>query len=262
LTLILDQYHRFGVALLDSRTAELYEIYIGEIMRLPDAFEPSGPLPAPSAGIEHPGSADRGTSRRGEAETQKHFRRVADILFHQFHRRHYEFLVLGGKQQLLAQFENYLHPKLKEHVAGNFPAEPFRTKPPAILEAVAVIEKRLEEDNDRKLVQQLVDAAKARSLATLGLPEVLSALKQGAVHQLVVETGWRKAGVICRQCNYLGLFGDACPTCGSVLDRSSDIVDDAIEAAIRTGSIVEHVDPDSGLADQGHIGAILRFKIS
>lgn len=193
---------------------------------------------------------------------QKNFRHIADILFHQFHRRHYEYLVLGGKQQLLAQFENYLHPRLKEHVAGYFPAEPFKIRPAAILDAVAAIEKKMEADNDRRLVKQLVDAANAQGLAVLGLADVLRALPQGAVHQLVVETGWHRAGLICRQCDFLTLHGEACPSCGQPLDRSRDIVDDAIEAAIRTGSIIEHVDSASGIAENGHVGAILRFRIS
>jgi len=87
-------------------------------------------------------------------------------------------------------------------------------------------------------------------------------LPQGAVHQLVVETGWHRAGLICRQCDFLTLHGEACPSCGQPLDRSGDIVDDAIEAAIRTGSIIEHVDSISGIAENEHIGAILRFRIS
>jgi peptide chain release factor subunit 1 len=262
LTLILDQYHRFGVTILDSRGAELFEVYIGEIIRIENAFEPSGPASAFSTAVEHPGSADRGMSRRGEEETQKNFRRIADILFHQFHRRHYEYLVLGGKQQLLAQFENYLHPRLKERVAGYFPAEPFKTRPAAILDAVAAIEKKMETENDRQLVKQLVDMANAQGLAVLGLADVLRALQQGAVHQLVVETGWHKAGMICRPCDFLTLHGEACPSCGQPLNRASDIVDEAIEAAIRTGSIIEHVDSASGMDENGHVGAILRFRIS
>ncbi|HEX7342950.1 MAG TPA: peptide chain release factor 1, partial [bacterium] len=62
--------------------------------------------------------------------------------------------------------------------------------------------------------------------------------------------------------DFLTLHGEACPSCGQPLNRASDIVDEAIEAAIRTGSIIEHVDSASGMDENGHVGAILRFRIS
>jgi len=262
LTLILDQYHRFGVLLSDSRAAELFEVYIGEILKLEDAFEATLPQAPPSAAVEHPGSGDRGIARRGEEETQKHLRRVADVLFHQYHRRHYEYIILGGKQQLLMQLENFLHPTLKGLIVGRFPAEPFKTRPAKIMEEVAMIEREVEAESEQRLVKQLVDSAKARGLAVLGLSESLKALQMGAVHQLFVEDGWRKAGVLCRKCAFLGIYEESCPRCSSKTDRVSDVIDEAIESAIRTGSMIEHVNPAAGLAEHGHIGAILRFRIT
>jgi peptide chain release factor subunit 1 len=261
LTLILDEYHRFGVLLLDRRSAELYEVYIGEIVKLENAFvaPANGHL---SLAVEHPGSGDRGIStHRDEAEMQKHFRRVADALFHLSHRRHWEYLVLGGQQAVLVQFENFLHPKLRERLVGRFAAEPGKIRQTRILEELTNIERRVEDETERRLVWQLVDAANSKGLAVLGLNKVLKALRQGAVHMLYVEDGWRTSGVLCRECGYIDLKGELCPVCNRKTDPVGDVVDDAIEIALRTGSMIEHVNPTAGLADQGHIGAVLRFRV-
>ncbi|RJP76940.1 MAG: hypothetical protein C4524_09335 [Candidatus Zixiibacteriota bacterium] len=261
LTLIMDEYHRFGVLLLDRRTAELYEVYMGEILKLEEAFPASAP-PAPvSLAVEHPGSGDRGMSHRGEEETQRHFRHVADALFHRYHRRHYEYLVLGGQQSLLTQFESFLHPTLKERVVGRLAGEPGKTRPARILEETAEIERRVESENERRMVRQLADTAMGRGLAVMGLHPVLEALHRGAVHILLVEEGWHQSGVICRQCGWVGIEGESCPDCRAATEAVGDMADDVIEAALRTGSMIEHVHPTSGLGDHGHIGAFLRFKV-
>lgn len=262
LTLILDEYHRFGVLLLDRKTAEMYEVYIGDILKIEEAFKPSVTAPLQVMAVEHPGSGDRGIStHREEADLQKHFRRLADTSFHLFHRRHYEYLILGGQQSLLAQFENYLHPTLQEKLVGRFSAEPGKTRPAKILEEVAAIERKVETETEKRLILQLVNTAKSRGLAILGLDPVMAALKSGAVHMLFVEDGWHTPGFLCRNCGFLSLSNVTCISCGEDLVPASDIVDDLIESALRTGSIIEHVHPAAGLQDQGHIGAILRFKL-
>lgn len=265
LTLILDEYHRFAALLLDRKNAELYDIYIGDIVKVENAFlatGPEAPPPHPDA-VDHVGSFDRGMSKhKDEEEMFKHFRRTADVVFHQFHRRHFEYIVLGGQQTILSQFENFLHPSLQEKLVARFPAEPGRTKPKKILEEVGAIERRVEAETEKRLVRQLVDTAGSRGLAVLGLDSVLKALIVGAVHMLFVEDGWQVPGMVCRKCNYLGLKGDLCPSCNDRLTATGDIVDDAIEVALKTGSMIEHVNPSSGIGEYGHIGAILRYRVT
>jgi peptide subunit release factor 1 (eRF1) len=260
LTLILDEYHRFGVLLLDTNRAELYETYIGEIIKVDNAFA-SSDVGISLAPVERPGSADRGKSRREEEETHKHFRNVADTIFHLFHRRHYEYLVLGGQQQILTQFESFLHPTLIERLVGRFPAEPGKTRPAKILEEVSAIERRVEIENEKRLVGDLIETAHGGGMAVLGLEQVLSALQMGAVHMLFVQDGWHTPGVICRNCGHFSLDQESCPACGGKMTQVSDMVDEVIETAIKTGCLIEHVHPDAGLAKHGHIGAILRFRV-
>jgi peptide chain release factor subunit 1 len=261
LTLILDEYHRFGVLVLDKKRAELHEIYIGEIINLERPFAPTISGSFSLSPIEGPGSLDRGISRREEEGTQKHFRNMAERLFHLYHRRHWEYLVLGGQQQILTQFENFLHPTLKGKLVAHFAAEPGKTRQSKILEEVSAIERRVEIEKEKKLIKELVNSAKSRGLAVIGLEEVLTALQMGAVHQLLVQEDWHTPGVICRNCGLFGIEKDTCPGCGSVPTHVADMVDEVIETAIRTGSIIEHVHPESGLEKHGNIGAILRFRV-
>lgn len=263
LTLILDEYHRFGVVIMGGNRAEFYEVYIGEILKLENVFpaETSVGAVISLAPPERPGSGDRGMSKRVEEGLQKHFRQVADALFHLFHRRHYEYLVMGGQQQLLAQFEHFLHPTLNDHLAGTFSAEPGKIRSAKILEEVNAIERRIEIKNERRLVEQLINSAHSRGMGVLGLEEVLTALQMGAVHMLLIQDNWHTPGEICRNCGHFGVDLKVCPGCGAKTTKVTDMVDEVIETAIKTSSIIEHVHPEAGLAEHGHIGAILRFKI-
>ncbi|MCX6641205.1 MAG: hypothetical protein NTW14_12140 [bacterium] len=261
LTLILDEYHRFGVLLLGKTQAELYDVYIGEIIKVDQTFTATPVVSKSPAAVDGPGSGDRGQSRHSEEEMQKHFRHAADVLFHQFHRRHYEYLVLGGQQQVLAQFENFLHPTLKENIAGRFSAEPGKTRTAKILEEVSLIERKVETKTEKLLVKKLVNTALGRGLAVLGMDNVLTALQVGAVHMLLVEDGWHTEGSICRNCGFFGVKLETCPGCKKEMSQLTDMVDEVIESSIKTGSIIEHVHSQAGLAEHGHIGAILRFHI-
>ncbi len=52
----------------------------------------------------------------------------------------------------------------------------------------------------------------------------------------------------------------SCPICGATLISTPDIVDEAIAWAAERRAYVEHVFADSPLREEGHIGALLRFR--
>jgi peptide subunit release factor 1 (eRF1) len=119
----------------------------------------------------------------------------------------------------------------------------------------------VESKTEKKAIEQLVNSAHGRGMAVLGLEESLTALQMGAVHILYVQDGWHAPGVLCRNCGLFGIEKEICPGCGSKTTQVADMVDEVIETAIKTGSIIEHVHPDSGLEKHGRIGAVLRFKV-
>ena len=67
-------------------------------------------------------------------------------------------------------------------------------------------------------------------------------------------------GFVCYSCHYAILSEGECPHCHKPLEPSPDIVDEAIELALRKNCQIEHVRGPTALRDVGRMGAILRFQ--
>jgi peptide subunit release factor 1 (eRF1) len=69
--------------------------------------------------------------------------------------------------------------------------------------------------------------------------------------------------VRCPSCGHLAADGARCPICGTATEPEPDLVEEAVEAALRNGSRVETVPAGVEGADEleaaGGIGALLRF---
>ncbi len=259
LTVILDEYHRFAVLLVDREKAQLYEFYMGEIMEHEHVFDevPGKVRIAGWYGLE-----ERRIERHIEDHVHRHYKRVAEILFRHFKKHHFDYLILGGHEAELPVFENHLHPYLRERIAGRFHVDEtyLRKDKPKIKEQVLSIEEQFERNHELKLVEEVLQKARSQDLGVLGLKPTLEALRLGAVHTLLIDDDWTTRGVVCNQCGYLGTEGKNCPICHAALTEKEDIVEEAIELAAQQNAYIEHIYADSPLSQEGHIGALLRFR--
>ncbi len=258
LTTILDEYHRICTVLVDREAAELYEIYMGEILEHDRVFDevPGKVRVAGWYGLE-----ERRIERHVEDHVHRHYRHVADTVFRLFKALGFDWLVLGAHHEVVSEFEPFLHPYLRERLIGHFHAEPRKTPLKVVLEKTLAIEEATERKEEVKLVDELLERAGSGGLGVVGLDDTIKALLNGQVHTLIVQEEWTVPGVVCRNCGWLGREGEACPVCGSKTDEVEDLVDEMVELAVYFGGRVEHVFADSKLKDHGHIGALLRFRV-
>ncbi len=258
LSTILDEYHRICTLLIDRERAELYEVYMGEILHHEKIFDevPGKVRVAGWYGLE-----ERRIERHVEDHVRRHYRRVAEMLFRVFQRMGFDWLVLAGHHEVVVEFKPYLHPYLLERVIGEFHAEPAETPIATVLEKTRAIEEATERREEQELVRELLEKAGSGGLGVLGLQETLAAVYRAQVHTLVIQEGFTAPGVLCPQCGFLGVNEETCPVCGKPTVQVPDVVDEAVEATIHYGGRVEHVFAESELAEQGGIGAILRFRM-
>ena len=67
-------------------------------------------------------------------------------------------------------------------------------------------------------------------------------------------------GVRCRDCENVAAGEPAsCPTCGSASVFGVDLVDELSRRLELTSATAEFADPLSGLAELGHVAALLRY---
>ena len=257
LTAVLAEYHRFCVVLVDSIRGQVFEIYMGEIAERADVVD-AVPRRVKEGGLG--GRDERNIERHHAQAVHQHFQRLADATIKVFKRDRCDFLVLGGQSELLGKFKQQLHPDLRERWAGDFHAKPFTTSTGDALAGVLEIESRVEREREQRMAEELVQKAAAGSRAVSGVTSTLNAIARGEAQTLLVEDGFETPGYVCYSCHYSNLDEGACPHCHKPLEPCPDVVDEAIELALRKNCQIEHVRGPTALRDAGRMGAILRFQ--
>ncbi len=249
LTLLLDEYKRYYVVLIDPKKARLFEMFLGSIAEEEKFVDVVGRVKTPPPRLR----------RKVDYAIYNHYQRVAEVLYDRYRMGRFDLLIVGGPPEALAGFLPFLPYSLRHVLAGTFTASVNISIREALQEA-RKIEVEYEKREEREIVETLKnELAKRDHGAVAGLREVLRALMENRVTTVVVSEGFEQPGVRCPKCGYLGLDEEICPSCGTATVRVPDVVDDLIEEAIEQGARIEHVLDPSLLADIGHIGALLRY---
>ena len=257
LTAILGEYHRYCIVLADRTGGQLFEVYMGEILERTDVI---GDVPPRVKDGGLGGRDERHMERRHEEAVQQHFQRLADATFKSFKRDKFDYLILGGQNELLREFKDHLHPYLRERWVSDFHAKPFTTSPAEVLARALEIENQVEREHEKRLVEELVQKAGAGTLAVSGVTATLAAIARGEAQTLLVEEGFEAPGYVCRGCHHVSLNEGECPNCHQPFAPCPDIVHAAIELAWEKNCQIEHVHGPTPLRDAGRMGALLRYQ--
>lgn len=258
LSILLDQYPRYCTVLLDRATARVFEIYMGEVVEHTALLDE---IPGKVKAATWTGGNERQIERHTENKVHQHYKRVAEIVLQFFQKYHFDWLILAGHTDGLAAFENHLHGSLRGRLIGRFAADMRAATPQEFLTRSMEIVEARERQEKRALVEDILNQAKQAGLGVSGLPETLQALELRQVHTLVVDETLHVSAWRCRNCGALAPAAAAsCPQCQGPVDRLEDVVERAVEDAIRDNSQIRFVKGNEQLRQAGGIGALLRFR--
>src|SRR5256885_6005806 len=101
-------------------------------------------------------SYDAGHNERHvENEAMRHFKEVADRLLVRFEAGHFDYLVIGCRDELWSEIYPHLHSYLRQRLVGRFSADPASATKQQILDHVErMIAER--EENDRQALTREV----------------------------------------------------------------------------------------------------------
>lgn len=190
---------------------------------------------------------------------QRHLKRVANALLSLEKRRPFDHLILAGSESLVADLERELHDYVARKVLERV-AMPTTVGREDVHAHCIEVEARLEAAREEEAVARLaleVGAGTGRAVA--GMRDTLGALEAGRVQTLVVAGELRLVGVRCPSCGHLDLEGPRCAACGAGTEPADQLVEEAVESALRQRCRVETVARAPRLAEVGGIGALLRF---
>jgi peptide subunit release factor 1 (eRF1) len=257
LSAILAEYHRFCAVLVDSMAGQVFEVYMGEIIEHADVVD-AVPRRVKEGGFG--GRDERKLERHHAQAVHQHFQRLADATFKLFKRDRFDYLILGGLNELLSGFQPHLHPDLQNRVVGRFHAKPFATPPDEVLARALEIEDRVERERERRMADELVQKAGAGNRAVSGVSATLNAIARGEAQTLLVEEGFESPGYVCYGCRHVSLDEGQCPNCRIPFEPCPDIVDEAIELALSKNCQIQHLHGPTALRDAGRMGALLRYQ--
>ena len=254
-----DEFGRLLTVVLDRTAARFFEVTAYQAVELPG-------LRADATRGKRFHSDNDGSSGWGEhtynnrirTEKQRHFEAIARELFAIDRRQPAHGLVLAGTGTDAAAVEPFLHNYLVERVLGTAKLNPKEATPARVHEATLTVREAWERDAERALVREMQEAI-GSGWSVNGMTPALRALSRGQVRALLVHADAGQPGFRCSETGRLALTERDCRAEGEPIPVL-DVVDDAIEEALRQGVDVNVVyEPEARDAIEGLAG-LLRFR--
>jgi peptide chain release factor subunit 1 len=247
----LEQRERWCITLVSRRDARIFR------------GSPEGLAEREALRDEVHGQHDQGGwsqaryQRHVEKEKDDHLKRAGEVLLRHFEREPFERLVVGGTNEVAADFEGKLHPYLAERLSGRIDVDVETANADQVLEKASPLLEKLEEEREREALERLGEPSRGAE----GLLNVLEALNERRVETLLLAEGYEAAGVLCPRCGWLGPEGPKhCPADGTEVVPREDVVEPAIELALQqSAEVLPFRHNDGELQKRGGIGALLRF---
>lgn len=253
----LDRNKRYAVLLVDKESARIFVVHLGEIVEFGEHHTEDVPGKHKKGGWF--ALSQNHYDRHIEEHVSLHLK-DAVAKFEQFFRgEEIDRLLIGGAEDAIARTRGLLPAAVSEKIIGTFSA--------GLFEGNADVWKKVEpviSDYDRKAeeatVSDLIRKAMKQERATLGLENVLKAVRDGRVLKLVLDRDFKGEGLQCSACRGLTSAREKqCPYCNGALHEAGHVVDLAAQRAVEQGAAVEVVSGTEEFRRAGRIGAFLRF---
>jgi hypothetical protein len=252
---VLDEAHRYAVALVDREHGQLYDFYLGELEA--SQREEGRVLREPN--FAH-GDKEYGVHKKAEELAKRHYRQVAARLEDFVRDGNIELIVVGGHEVDVPAFLDLVPPHLRAMVVGTFVADLQTLSPGRAREMAQEVIDAYERSEEAQLVAEASERAGAGGLGAIGLEPCLLATNEKAVEHLLVQPDVSVPGRACDNCGWLGLEGDECPLDGHPTRAVPDVIDEMASRVFDSSGHVEHVYADTELRDQP-VAALLRFPL-
>jgi peptide chain release factor subunit 1 len=249
---------RWCVALVDRSDARFY---VGDR----HALEQTGKLRDDVEGRHDQGGWSQANYQRHiEEHVHAHLVRVSEALLHALVPAGlYDHLLIGAQQPLRAAITERLHPAVQERVVDWLDLDISAARDSDVRATAGEAIERFEEEHRKQALDRLQEAvARPDAPGAHGWPDVLFALAERRVGELLVDDAQHPAGKRCPRCGLLSTAADAdgtCPADGTPMETVADVAQAAIAAAYAQDAEVDVLHEEPRLQTLGGVGAVLRF---
>ena len=256
---LINNSKRYGVLLINREKAQIYSIYLGGISEYLAALISD----VPSKVNFRSQAVLREKKILGRLEEKLHhfFKLINDKTMELFKDKRFDYLILGGRKEIIPSFSNYLHSYLQSRYIGSIDAEPDSNITLVSRKANEIID-GFETENKNNLVDRLIGEYNPNGMGVLGIEAVVKSLLTEQIKILIYDRQFIHSGYICESCQYFSIEKkDKCPYCGGEPVFYNDIVDEIVEDALNQSCEIVDIEGNEKLSEAGSIGAVLRYKL-
>ncbi len=258
---MLDRYQPQCVALVSKDQARIF-LLVGDTGH---TIEERGDILSDVPGRHDQGGPSQARLQRHHDDAVRHhLKKTADMVFTIYRQTRFERLLIGATDSLAAEFQDALHPYLRERLLGTVNI-PMSASPKTVQDRVRPILRAMDAQSQQDVVERLAAEVAERDLGAAGLAHTLDALRQGQVQTLLVTEDYSAPGGRCDTCGAVFATSETvCPVCGGMVLAVEDVVSVAVEQALEQDARVLTITAPGAAArlePLGRIGALLRFAV-
>jgi peptide subunit release factor 1 (eRF1) len=191
--------------------------------------------------------------RRMENYHQHHAKEVVEVLDRVVRKEGIQSIVFAGDQAVIALLQKQLSPFLAAKTVDVLRLE-IRTPERQVLETTLAAMRRQDARNDSEMVEHLIADYRSGGLAVVGVHDVLAALSEGRVEEVLLSTSLQQfRGEEAEK----GLpWVDSTSSSG----ESHELSETILAQARQTGARLRLIEDAPLLAEVGGVGASLRYR--
>ena len=253
-----DEFGRLLTVVLDRMSARFF------VVTAYDAVELSGLRADSTRGKRFhgdqngPGWGEHTYHNRIREEKQRHYEAIARELFAIDRRQPAQGIVIAAIGTEAGAVEPFLHSYLVERVIGTAKLNPKEASAAVVHATTLAVRERWERASERILVEEMLEG-EGSGWAVNGLDQTLRALGRGQVRALLVNADSAEPGFRCAESGRLTRTARECRGEGEPVPVL-DVVDDAIEEALRQRIVVNVVYEEEARVSVRGLAALLRFR--
>ena len=258
---LFDSYGGYGVGLVDKQGVRLFYFHLGELLEQDDFVGESVRRMKRGGGSQAPGrrSGVTGITQHVKEVTDRNMRSAAEFASKFFQNNSVRRIVIGGTDDNVAMFRNYLPKTWQSLIVGAFGLSKTASHAKVLAKAL-----QIGSQNEKRRRDRMVDAVKTAAAkgqaGVIGLDNTLQMVHEGRVQSLIVHERFRKPGYQCVDCgDIITTQVDSCSFCGGSYTKIPDAVEMAVRQVLKDGGEVEVLHNHPELKGIGNIGAILRY---